>query len=176
MYLLSFSWDWRVECKILAWFHIKWTEWIHLLLAMHRLGRKMWHSFILIPYLIIPAYWPFLNTLVLLAEWRFAYLLILLIRLFYHIVDSDEVSTKILMEFNKMNLPGEVTFLPLNKLDVRDTAYPETNVSLSSFWTLPHLITSIVFWIVCLSCLLHSICYAFECLQLKNNSKVCFLT
>lgn len=29
-----------------------------------------------------------------------------------------------------MNLPGEVTFLPLNKLDVRDTAYPETNVSL----------------------------------------------
>ncbi|XP_021555825.1 structural maintenance of chromosomes protein 3 isoform X2 [Neomonachus schauinslandi] len=49
-------------------------------------------------------------------------------RLFYHIVDSDEVSTKILMEFNKMNLPGEVTFLPLNKLDVRDTAYPETNL------------------------------------------------
>ncbi|KAG8431105.1 hypothetical protein GDO86_019414 [Hymenochirus boettgeri] len=48
-------------------------------------------------------------------------------RLFYHIVDTDEVSTKILMEFNKMNYPGEVTFLPLNKLDVRDTAYPETN-------------------------------------------------
>ncbi|XP_069467872.1 structural maintenance of chromosomes protein 3 [Ambystoma mexicanum] len=48
-------------------------------------------------------------------------------RLFYHIVESDDVSTKILMEFNKMNLPGEVTFLPLNKLDVRDTAYPETN-------------------------------------------------
>ncbi|KPP75720.1 structural maintenance of chromosomes protein 3-like [Scleropages formosus] len=48
-------------------------------------------------------------------------------RLFYHIVETDEVSTKILMEFNKMNLPGEVTFLPLNKLDVRDTAYPETN-------------------------------------------------
>lgn len=49
-------------------------------------------------------------------------------RLFYHIVETDEVSTKILMEFNKMNLPGEVTFLPLSKLDVRDTAYPETNV------------------------------------------------
>lgn len=49
-------------------------------------------------------------------------------RLFYHIVESDEVSTKILMEFNKQNFPGEVTFLPLNKLDVRDTAYPETNV------------------------------------------------
>lgn len=51
------------------------------------------------------------------------------LRLFYHIVETDEVSTKILMEFNKMNLPGEVTFLPLSKLDVRDTAYPETNVS-----------------------------------------------
>uniref|UniRef100_A0A8K9XWV1 Structural maintenance of chromosomes protein 3 n=1 Tax=Oncorhynchus mykiss TaxID=8022 RepID=A0A8K9XWV1_ONCMY len=48
-------------------------------------------------------------------------------RLFYHIVETDEVSTKILTEFNKMNLPGEVTFLPLSKLDVRDTAYPETN-------------------------------------------------
>ncbi|KAJ3614725.1 hypothetical protein NHX12_018296 [Muraenolepis orangiensis] len=48
-------------------------------------------------------------------------------RLFYHIVETDEVSTKILSEFNKMNLPGEVTFLPLNKLDIRDTAYPETN-------------------------------------------------
>ncbi|CAB1344476.1 unnamed protein product [Coregonus sp. 'balchen'] len=47
--------------------------------------------------------------------------------LFYHIVETDEVSTKILTEFNKMNLPGEVTFLPLSKLDVRDTAYPETN-------------------------------------------------
>lgn len=43
-------------------------------------------------------------------------------------METDEVSTKILMEFNKMNLPGEVTFLPLSKLDVRDTAYPETNV------------------------------------------------
>lgn len=58
-----------------------------------------------------------------------------LFRLFYHIVETDEVSTKILMEFNKMNLPGEVTFLPLTKLDVRDTAYPETNVS----WTHGHL-------------------------------------
>ncbi|XP_078741693.1 LOW QUALITY PROTEIN: structural maintenance of chromosomes protein 3-like [Lampetra fluviatilis] len=48
-------------------------------------------------------------------------------RLFYHIVDSDDVSTKILVEFNKQNLPGEVTFLPLNKLDVRDTPYPDTN-------------------------------------------------
>uniref|UniRef100_A0A8C2YSE9 Structural maintenance of chromosomes protein 3 n=1 Tax=Chinchilla lanigera TaxID=34839 RepID=A0A8C2YSE9_CHILA len=48
-------------------------------------------------------------------------------RLFHHIADSDEVSTKILMEFNKRNLPGEATFLPLNRLDVRDRAYPETS-------------------------------------------------
>lgn len=61
-------------------------------------------------------------------------------RLFYHIVDSDEVSTKILMEFNKMNLPGEVTFLPLNKLDVRDTAYPETNVSWSVFLSISYFL------------------------------------
>lgn len=58
------------------------------------------------------------------------------LRLFYHIVETDEVSTKILMEFNKMNLPGEVTFLPLSKLDVRDTAYPETNVSTWHEWVL----------------------------------------
>lgn len=58
------------------------------------------------------------------------------LRLFYHIVETDEVSTKILMEFNKMNLPGEVTFLPLSKLDVRDTAYPETNVSTWHNWAI----------------------------------------
>lgn len=66
-----------------------------------------------------------------LALSTYAYVLFLdfvFFRLFYHIVETDEVSTKILMEFNKMNLPGEVTFLPLSKLDVRDTAYPETNV------------------------------------------------
>lgn len=33
----------------------------------------------------------------------------------------------ILMEFNKMNLPGEDAFLPLKTLNVRDIAYPETN-------------------------------------------------
>lgn len=60
---------------------------------------------------------------------RLCLFLCFFLRLFYHIVETDEVSTKILMEFNKMNLPGEVTFLPLSKLDVRDTAYPETNVS-----------------------------------------------
>ena len=64
----------------------------------------------------------------------------MIFRLFYHIVETDEVSTKILMEFNKMNLPGEVTFLPLSKLDVRDTAYPETNVrNLQNLHLVAHL-------------------------------------
>lgn len=69
-------------------------------------------------------------------------------RLFYHIVETDEVSTKILMEFNKMNLPGEVTFLPLSKLDVRDTAYPETNVK-----------TLFILNICCVFCSLTSLYY-----------------
>lgn len=48
-------------------------------------------------------------------------------RLFYYIVDLDEVSMKILMEFNKMNFFGEVIFLFFNKLDVRDIVYFEIN-------------------------------------------------
>lgn len=76
-------------------------------------------------------------------------------------MDSDEVSTKILMEFNKMNLPGEVTFLPLNKLDVRDTAYPETNVSLSSFQTFLYLrITKPDVWnCLCVLLIAHHLLY-----------------
>ncbi|XP_064630415.1 structural maintenance of chromosomes protein 3-like [Lineus longissimus] len=48
-------------------------------------------------------------------------------RLFYHVVDHDKVGTKILQEVNKLKLPGEATFLPLNRLDARDTVYPDTN-------------------------------------------------
>ncbi|XP_041476327.1 structural maintenance of chromosomes protein 3-like [Lytechinus variegatus] len=47
-------------------------------------------------------------------------------RLFYHIVDTDMISTKILSEMNKQKMPGEVTFMPLNRLEVRDTVYPES--------------------------------------------------
>lgn len=49
-------------------------------------------------------------------------------RLFHHIVESDTVGTKILKEMNRQNLPGEVTFMPLNRLQVRDITYPTDNV------------------------------------------------
>ncbi|KAI0216956.1 Structural maintenance of chromosomes protein 3 [Lamellibrachia satsuma] len=48
-------------------------------------------------------------------------------RLFHHIVDTDRTGTKLLSEMNRLRLPGEVTFMPLNRLDVRETEYPETN-------------------------------------------------
>ncbi|XP_055593678.1 structural maintenance of chromosomes protein 3 isoform X2 [Uranotaenia lowii] len=46
-------------------------------------------------------------------------------RLFHHIVESDRVGTQILKEMNKQKLPGEVTFMPLNRLQVRVHDYPE---------------------------------------------------
>ena len=51
-------------------------------------------------------------------------------RLFHHIVDSDRTGTILLKEMNRMHLPGEVTFMPLNRLENRDRQYPNTNVSL----------------------------------------------
>ena len=47
-------------------------------------------------------------------------------RLFHHIVESDKVGTAILKEMNKQRLPGEVTFMPLNRLHVRRIDYPQT--------------------------------------------------
>lgn len=78
------------------------------------------------------------------------------------------MSTKILMEFNKMNLPGEVTFLPLNKLDVRDTAYPETNVSVHFQ---PSSVFSINISLHYLNCVHITYCLPLpfvECLQLNT--------
>uniref|UniRef100_T1GMH3 Structural maintenance of chromosomes protein 3 n=1 Tax=Megaselia scalaris TaxID=36166 RepID=T1GMH3_MEGSC len=46
-------------------------------------------------------------------------------RLFHHIVDTDRVGTQILKEMNKQKLPGEVTFMPLNRLQVKIQDYPE---------------------------------------------------
>ena len=37
-------------------------------------------------------------------------------RLFHVIVDSDRTANEILRTMNKHKMPGEVTFLPLNKL------------------------------------------------------------
>ncbi|XP_050530372.1 structural maintenance of chromosomes protein 3-like isoform X2 [Daktulosphaira vitifoliae] len=47
-------------------------------------------------------------------------------RLFFHIVESDRISTQILKEMNHQNLPGEVTFMPLNRLTIRDMRYPQS--------------------------------------------------
>ncbi|XP_047471238.1 structural maintenance of chromosomes protein 3-like isoform X1 [Penaeus chinensis] len=48
-------------------------------------------------------------------------------KLFHHIVESDKIGTQILKEMNKQKLPGEVTFMPLNRLTVKDIDYPQTN-------------------------------------------------
>ncbi|KAM7284567.1 structural maintenance of chromosomes protein 3 [Ixodes scapularis] len=48
-------------------------------------------------------------------------------KLFYHIVDSDRIGTKILQEMNRQQLPGEVTFMPLNRLMYKDVQYPNSN-------------------------------------------------
>lgn len=50
-------------------------------------------------------------------------------KLFHHIVENDKVGTKILQEMNKLKLPGEVTFMPLNRLYTKDITYPDSQVS-----------------------------------------------
>lgn len=45
-------------------------------------------------------------------------------KLFHHVVERDDIGTKILQEMNKMRLPGEVTFMPLNRLQDRRIDYP----------------------------------------------------
>lgn len=45
-------------------------------------------------------------------------------RLFHHIVESDKVGTQILKEMNRQKLPGEVTFIPLNRMFCKPQNYP----------------------------------------------------
>lgn len=47
-------------------------------------------------------------------------------RLFFHLVDTDTTSTALLSEMNRLKLPGEVSFMPLNRLDVSPTQYPDS--------------------------------------------------
>ncbi|XP_070540446.1 structural maintenance of chromosomes protein 3-like [Ptychodera flava] len=47
-------------------------------------------------------------------------------RLFHHIVATDLIATKLLTEMNRQQMAGEVNFMPLNKLNIRDTFYPES--------------------------------------------------
>lgn len=54
-------------------------------------------------------------------------------RLFHHVIESDKVGTQILKEMNRQKLPGEVTFMPLNRLNVRDIEYPNDAVNICFF-------------------------------------------
>ncbi|KAF8567710.1 hypothetical protein P879_10068 [Paragonimus westermani] len=48
-------------------------------------------------------------------------------RLFYHVVQNDKQVIRMIAEINKHNLPGEVHFLPINRLCVQECTYPETS-------------------------------------------------
>ncbi|CAB3402190.1 unnamed protein product [Caenorhabditis bovis] len=37
-------------------------------------------------------------------------------RLFYHVVETDRIATKILKKFNELQLPGELNFFPMNRV------------------------------------------------------------
>ena len=50
-------------------------------------------------------------------------------RLFHIIVDSDKTASQILSQMNKQKLPGEVTFLPLNKLQSSPLQHSTSRVS-----------------------------------------------
>lgn len=46
-------------------------------------------------------------------------------RLMYHVVDSKEIAQTIVKEFNKRQCPGEINFLPLNALKLRNETIPD---------------------------------------------------
>ena len=52
----------------------------------------------------------------------------LLLRLFHIIVDTDRTASQILSVMNKQKMAGEVTFLPLNKLQPSTPEYPNSKV------------------------------------------------
>ena len=71
---------------------------------------------------------------------------VLFCRLFHHIVDTDRTGTMILTEMNRLRLPGEVTFMPLNRLYMPETRYPETNVRVDIFHHLSPLSLHLKLW------------------------------
>ncbi|VDP93503.1 unnamed protein product [Echinostoma caproni] len=48
-------------------------------------------------------------------------------RLFYHVFDTDKQVTRVIVEINKHNLPGENNFFPINRLYAQESKYPETS-------------------------------------------------
>ena len=55
--------------------------------------------------------------------------LTLICRLFDILVDSDKTAAHILSIMNKHKYPGEVSFMPLNRLQSKAQQYPTTSVS-----------------------------------------------
>ena len=55
--------------------------------------------------------------------------LTLIYRLFDILVDSDKTAAHILSIMNKHKYPGEVSFMPLNRLQSKAQQYPTTSVS-----------------------------------------------
>lgn len=45
-------------------------------------------------------------------------------RLFYHVVKTNQFASNIMKEMNRQQLPGEVTFMPLDRLKVSRVSYP----------------------------------------------------
>ena len=63
-------------------------------------------------------------------------------KLFNHIVATDRIGTMYLNEMNRLRLPGEVTFLPLNKLEVKLIKFYNIQLTFVSYLLL--------FYIICL--------------------------
>ena len=57
------------------------------------------------------------------------FVVFLFFRLFNIIIDNDKIGSQILSIMNKQKMPGEVTFMPLNRLHFRDIDYPKSPVS-----------------------------------------------
>ena len=51
-------------------------------------------------------------------------------KLFHHIVESDKIGTKIISEVNANKMFGDITFIAINKLNVKAVRYPDLKVSL----------------------------------------------
>ena len=66
--------------------------------------------------------------------------LTLICRLFDILVDSDKTAAHILSIMNKHKYPGEVSFMPLNRLQSKAQQYPTTSVSTMS--VKPHFTNS----------------------------------
>ena len=61
--------------------------------------------------------------------------LIYVYRLFHVVVDTDRTAAQILSIMNKQKMSGEVTFLPLNKLQPPSATYPQAKVGqLHKLW------------------------------------------